>query len=201
MLHKDTYKTVRWNTIGLLFACILFPGVGLAFAQSTNKTLAKNSSCFVPKDEIEVLAAIYQGRNADPLVIETDTQQWTFPEIVNLQMAARGRAIPSDLRKDFDEKNKSTCNIRPFIKDENVHFISAADSQRIFRVGSDEFLRRFGKNALIEYVSRVGFNSDRTLALVHILSANGSGAPDGILFLLQRVQNKWVIKFSRQIEA
>jgi hypothetical protein len=127
--------------------------------------------------------------------------RWTIPDVVNLQLAARGQGFPLDLRKDFEEKNISSGTVIPFISNRNVHFISSAEERQIFRIGWGEFYRRFGTNAGIEKISRVGSNSDKTLALVYTSGAYGASAAAGTLFLLQRNHRIWTIKFSMQIEA
>jgi hypothetical protein len=181
--------------------CILSYNAVILSAQTTNKAGAIQTSCTVPKEEITALDAIYGGRYDDPDVIVTKTEQWTLPDIVNLQFAAQGWGLPPDLRKDFDDKNRSSCTILPFTNNRNVHFISAAEERQIFRIGWNEFYRRFGKDAGIAVISRVGFNSDKTLALVHISGAVGANGAAGTLFLLQRNHKKWAIKSSIQIEA
>jgi hypothetical protein len=189
---------LRGARTGSLLVCIFFHSAVILSAQSTNKSAETQASCIVPKDEIAVLAAIYGHPSNAPGVIVTKTEQWPFADAVNLQFAAQGRGLPPDLRRDFDEKSKSSCTISHFISDRNVHFISAAEKQHIFRIGWNEFYRRFGKNAGIDEFSRVGFNSDKTLALVHESGAVSADGAAATLFLLQRNQKKWAIKFSIQ---
>jgi hypothetical protein len=196
-----TRNILRGARTGSLLVCIFFHCAVILSAQSTNKAGANQASCTVPTDEITVLAAIYSHPFHDPEVIVTETELWSFPDVVNLQLSAHGRGLPPDLRKDFDDKNRSRCTIGPFIRDTNVHFISGAESRQIFQIGWNEFYRRFGKNAGIDAISRVGFNSDKTLALVHTMGAAGPNGAAGTLYLLQRNHKKWAIKFSMQIEA
>jgi hypothetical protein len=196
-----TRNIVRCTKTASLFVWTLLLCAEVLAAQTTNETGANPTSCTVPKDEIAALDAIYGGHYDEPEVIVTKTQQWAIPDVVNLQLAARGRGLPLDLRKDFEEKNMSSCTVMPFISNRNVHFISAAEERRIFRIGWNEFYRRFGKNAGIDRISRVGFNSEKTLALVHVFGAAGANGAAGTLYLLQLNHKKWTIKFSMQIEA
>jgi hypothetical protein len=196
-----TRNILRGARTGSFLVCVVFHGAAILSAQSTNKAGAVQASCIVPKDEINALAAIYSHTFHVPEVIITETEIWSFPDTVNLQLAAQGRGLPPDLRKDFDDKNRFRCTISPFISDTNVHFISGAESRQIFQIGWNEFYRRFGKNAGIASISRVGFNSDKTLALVHTSGAFSPNGAAGTLYLLQRNRNKWTVKFSMQIEA
>jgi hypothetical protein len=196
-----TRNIVRRIGTRALFVWILFLSADSLFAQITNKAGANQAACTVPKDEMTALDAIYGVPYDEPNVMVTKTEQWSLPDVVKLQLAAQGRGLPLDLRRDFEEKNKSSCMILPFFSNRNVHFISAAEERQIFRIGWNEFYRRFGKNAGIDKVSRVGFNSNKTLALVHLSGAAGPNGAAGTLYLLQRNQNKWTIKFSMQIEA
>jgi hypothetical protein len=186
---------------GLFLVCTLSCGAAILSAQTTNRSGANRASCTVPNDEIAALDAIHAGTYYNPEVIVTETQQWTLPDLINLQLAAKGQGLPPDLRKDFEEKNRSSCKIVPFISNRNVHFVSAAEERKIFQIGWNEFYRRYGKNAGIEEISRVGFNFDKTLALVHLSGALGATGAAGTLFLLQRIHKKWAIKFTMEIEA
>ena len=198
MVARNVIRGTRTGSLlvwtWLLCACVLS-------AQTTNEAGANQTFCTVPKDELAALDAVFKGPYDEPEVIVTKTEQWTLPNVINLELAARGRGLPPDLRRDFDEKNRSSCTIMPFISNRNVHFISTAEEREIFRIGWNEFYRRFGKNAGITRVSRVGFNSDKTLALVHVWGAVAANGAAGTFFLLQRNQEKWAVKFSMQIEA
>ncbi len=60
--------------------------------------------------------------------------------------------------------------------------------------GWSDFHKKYGKQAEILLLSRVGFNSERTLALLHVSSGMGRMAGGGTLYLFERKGGKWVIK-------
>jgi len=59
-----------------------------------------------------------------------------------------------------------------------------------------EFNKKYGKDAERVAVSRVGFSSDKSLALVHILYSSS-----GVLYLLERNDHTWQVKFYVQTMA
>ena len=117
---------------------------------------------------------------------------------LNLQLAAQGRGIPPDVRADFQEKNKSSCVIKPFVDLPNLYFISRREHDLMFRTslkkGWSELHKRYGKKAEVLFLSRVGFNRDKTLALFHISNGIGPMAGGGSLYLCERKNSKWVVK-------
>jgi hypothetical protein len=64
--------------------------------------------------------------------------------------------------------------------------------------GWSDFHKRYGRQAEILWFSRVGFNSAKTLALLHVLSGIGRMAGGGRLYLFERKNGKWAIKSSIQ---
>ena len=111
-------------------------------------------------------------------------------------VTAQGRGIPTEVRADFNNKNKSSCVIQPFDGVPNLRFISKSEERHILAAGTTEFDKKYGKGAEIVAVSRVGFNSDKTLALLHVLYSSS-----GELYLLEHKDGKWVIKFYVQTKA
>ena len=171
-------------------------------AQSASRNISRKIFCTVPKEEVRIFIA-YESLSREPTVVVTQTQATPVDiDSYNLQLAAQGYGIPPDFRADFKKKNTSACTIRPFTGVPNLRFISGAEEKRIFRKGINgwhEFHRRYGKNTSIDELSRVGFNSDKTLALLHVSSGISSGGVAGTLYLLERMNDKWVIKW--QIET
>ena len=96
-----------------------------------------------------------------------------------------GHAIPSDVRADFTEKNKAGCLIEPFGGVRNLRFMSSSEEEKLFARDWSEFIKRYGKGAERVAMSRVGFSSDKSLALVHILySSSGELATKPPMALL-----------------
>ncbi len=170
-----------------------------ACAQGTVGSPRHQAPCSVSEDEIGVYAGFLppdQGSSA-VTVVEIETQPSNADvDYFNLQLALQGHAIPQDVRADFKQKDKSTCSIVPVPTIKNVHFISKAEHDKLFNDGWTKFHKRYGKHASWLYLSRVGFSTDKTLALLHVSSGGAPMAAGGRLYLLERKAGKWVIKTS-----
>lgn len=183
----------------LLIWAVLCVGGSLR-GQSTNRDSSHRKSCIVPKEEVQVFIA-YELFSHEPTVVVTQTQARpvNFIDSYNLNFAARGYRIPPELRADFKKKSKSSCFIEPFTGVPDLRFISKAEQERIFRIdvvgGWKEFHRKYGQDTSMDELSSVGFNSDKTLALLHVSSGLGSAAGEGILYLLERKNGKWVVRW------
>jgi hypothetical protein len=125
------------------------------------------------------------------------TQRWIEDiDTFNLPLAVRGHALPPEARADFTIKNKTSCLIRPFSGVANLRFMPESEEKDLSSSGWSDFQKKYGKSAEAIAVSRVGFNSDKTLALLHVLySASGE------LHLLERKNGKWEVKFRVQTKA
>jgi hypothetical protein len=173
-------------------------------AQHPKNSVPSSKFCNLPKEEVDVYAT-YLGTEASSntlTVLVTRTEGYIDDmDGYNLRLAAQGHGIPPEVREDFTNKNKSGCAIQPFGGVPNLRFISKSEERRIFAAGWSEFHKRYGMGSEIITVSRVGFNSDKTLALLHILGTSGHNAAGGELLLLERKDGKWVIKFHTQTMA
>jgi hypothetical protein len=154
-------------------------------------------SCTVSRDEVEVLASYLRGLRAGPsliVVVTTTDSNSADVDALNLQLAAQGRGIPPEARADFKRKDEFRCHIRRFRAATNVRFISQHEHDQIFRSGWREFHRRYGKGAELMTLSRVGFTSDKTLALFHISGGIDAMAAAGYLYVLERKHGQWTKK-------
>lgn len=169
-----------------------------AWSQNATAASQHEKQCFVPKDEIEVLTALLRSDNASPQVLVTKTEYpYADVDYLNLQLAAKARGIPPEVRTDFKEKNRSSCLIQPFTGIRGLHFIPKREEELLFRVpskGWSEFHKKYGKEADMVWVSRIGFNAEKKLALVHISGAIASMTGGGTLYLLESKDGKWVVK-------
>jgi len=131
------------------------------------------------------------------MVVMATTLRWIDDiNSFNLPLAVQGHAIPPDVRADFTEKNRAGCLIEPFGGVTNLRFMSSSEEERLFARDWSEFNRKYGKGAERVAVSRVGFSSDKSLALLHILYSSS-----GELYLLERKGGKWQVKFCVQTMA
>lgn len=114
----------------------------------------------------------------------------------NLPLAVQGYTIPADVRADFTEKNVNGCLIKPFDGVPNLRFMSSSEEERLLAKDWSEFNKKYGRDAERVAVSRVGFSSDKSLALIHVLYSSS-----GVLYLLERKNGKWRVKFYVQTMA
>ena len=161
--------------------------------------MPSSSYCSLLKEEVDVYKSQLKAESSSKSVTVLVTKTVGYVDdmdVYNLRLAAQGRGIPTEVRADFTNKNKSSCVIQPFGGVPNLRFISESEERRIFVASRAEFDKKYGKGAEIVAVSRIGFNSDKTLALLHVLySASGE------LYLLEHKDGKWVIKFCVQTKA
>jgi hypothetical protein len=92
------------------------------------------------------------------------------------------------LREDYKARNESSCTIGAFTGIKNLRFISEAEL-----AGQREIQKRYGKNAVLIRFSRVGFNSDKSLAFLHVSVGVDHIAGSGTLYLLKRNGGAWMI--------
>jgi hypothetical protein len=187
----------------LVMCIVVILGAPL-WAQNTDRTPPARTHCKVQSDEIEVFVSYLKLDSSSPALTVLVTRTGSAPVDIsafNLQLATKGRAIPPEVRADFEEKNKLSCAITPFSGIENLRFISKAEHDRLFQSGWADFHKTYGKNASVLELSRVGFNQDKTLALFHVSGGMDRMAGGGTLYLLERKGSKWEIKTSIQTWA
>ena len=134
---------------------------------------------FIPNEEYEIYSAVFKdppsgipGRN---VIIEKMTSKTEL----------KGPKIKLDkaLVKDFNDKNKISQPLENAFPDDNVPTISLAGN------GAENFPPGRGKT----YVSRVGFNPDRSKALVHVDHIAGPRSGAAYYITLQKKAGSWVV--------
>jgi hypothetical protein len=186
-----------------VLSLVAFVGIPL-YAQGSDGIAQQKTSCAVQKDEIEVYASyLTTETNSSSLAVVVTRTQPSSADIdtVNLRLAAQSRGIPADVRADFKEKDKISCSIEPFQGVANLRFISRTEYHKVFKAGWNEFHKRYGKHASWVELSRVGFNAEKTLALLHVSSGVGPMGAGGFFYLLECKAGKWVIKSYAQTWA
>jgi hypothetical protein len=182
----------------LLLAPRVFAGANFQ-PQAAPNIAAQKEYCEFSPDEVDVYRS-QLSRDSSPkrtMVVMATTLRWIDDiNSFNLPLAVQGHAIPSDVRADFTEKNKAGCLIEPFGGVRNLRFMSSSEEEKLFARDWNEFIKRYGKGAERVAVSRVGFSSDKSLALVHILYSSS-----GELYLFERKDGKWHVKFYVQTMA
>jgi hypothetical protein len=168
------------------------------WAQGRAITTGPDKPCVFEADEMEVVSSYLRQRTAYPQVIMTKTDSPHIDiDAINLKLAANGHGIPPDVRLEFSAKNKSSCVIQPFTGIANLRFISKHEEDLMFQVpskGWSKFHRKYGKDAEMLWLSRIAFNSTKTLALLHVSGAVAGMAGGGTLYLFEHKDGQWVIK-------
>ena len=182
-------------------ACCVFvlaagTSMPLCSVAQTAHSQSHGTRCSVPQQEIAVFRTYLESERSRPNVVLTTTYTHHDFDVdsLNLQLAAQGRGMPPDLREDFKRKNRGSCNIEPFEGIDRLSFLAESEHNQIFKQGWNKFHERFGKKASLVTLSRVGFNKEHTLALLHVSSGIDRMAAGGELCLFERKQNKWALK-------
>ena len=189
--------------IALAVVLLLSP---LTFAEANSRPQSapnvapqSKNGCGFSQEEI----GVYQSQlsrdtsKKRPMVVMATTVGWIDDiDSFNLPLAAQGHAIPADVRADFMKKNKTGCLIQPFGGVQSLRFMSSSEEQKVLANEWGEFLTKYGKHVERIAISRVGFNSDKSLALLHVLYASS-----GELYLLERKNGHWQVKFYVQTMA
>jgi hypothetical protein len=155
--------------------------------------------CVISADEQAVVVAYFNTPALSKNLIEfphvatmlADTTQPTAGldlNFINLGLSVNGHAIPGDARGDFSRKGRESCRVGTLSGLRKVRVIPAPEdgSSRVFH-------RRYGNNALLVRVSRVGFTRESTIAVLHVsYYAQRSGG--GCLYVFERKAGRWVMK-------
>lgn len=174
------------------------------WGQSAVQNTLVNEPCVVPRDEVEVFSA-YLRHFHERAVVVTRTEVHNLDlDTLNLGLAAQGHGIPPGIREDFKRKNHSSCFIMPFAGVPRLRFVSSTEEKWIFRKGVSGWIvfhKRYGKDTSIEQFSRVAFNSNKTLALLHVSGGIASMGAGGDLCMFERKGGRWVLKWHRETWA
>lgn len=139
-----------------------------------------------------------------PPVMLGMTQFGGSPEMQKIRETASKETL-----KDYEEKNKTSVLLdQEFSLSVPVSLITEAERDRIFTVtkkkgektgnpkGFEEFNRLFPKSPGFTVLSRVGFNPDKTEALLYIGNLCGGLCGSGQFFLLAKDGGGWKVRYS-----
>lgn len=161
------------------------------------KEPASVKHCTVPQDEMQVLVSYLKwsadNKNATVLVTTTDATMIDV-DYVNVKLAISGHGTPADVRNDLKRKITAPCLIGAITSVPNLQFMSKNNHDRMFKTrnGWSEFHKRYGRNATVTSISRVGFNSDHTVAVFYVSSGIDRMAGSGFLYVFRRRDGKWI---------
>jgi hypothetical protein len=180
-------KSVSTFVVGLSF--LLCPGIVAAAPQTQS-----NPRCSVSAEEAAVISEWLKAhpRPSLEVVVSVTESPDIDVDFQNLRMAAWARGVPVVVREDFKRKNATPCTI-PTLRGENLTTVSHEEYKRLFRKGWEEFNRKYGTDAGITTFSRVGFNKEKTIALLHVESGIGPMAGGGWLYRLDKRGERWEV--------
>lgn len=135
---------------------------------------------FIPGEEYEVYAALFGGRVPSGIPSgRVELQKATSIK----ELRSKKITIDKTLLKDFNDKNRISYSLENAFPDDGVRRITIADG----KAGVLSLAQ--GKT----YVSRVGFDKNRSTALVHIDHIAGPRAGVAYYVTLQKKGGEWVI--------
>jgi hypothetical protein len=183
--------SLRWAVFVALVSAILVP-----FATAKNAASA-SSRCVVPLDEMRVLAS-YLKLSAEEknLTVVVTTTEATGIDIdyANLRLAISGHGTPSDVRNDFKAKQKPACQFPSVAGVPNLRLISKRQYEQLFRArnGWSRFHRRYGRDARLVTLSRVGFDSKKSIALFYATDGIANMAGGGAVYVFRLRDGNWI---------
>ena len=155
--------------------------------------------CSLPIDEMQVLTSYLkwavEAQTVTVLVTTTDTADIDL-DYANLLLASKGHGTPPEARQDLNRKSHRGCAINGVSEIRNLRLISKRDSDTMFRrrSGWADFHSRYGKDAHLVTLSRVGFDSNKKVALFYVTDGLGSMAGSCYLYVFELKTGKWVKK-------
>jgi len=135
---------------------------------------------FIPGEEYEVYAALFRGRVPSGIPSgRVELQKATSIK----ELRSKKIAIDKTLLNDFNEKNRISYSLENAFPDDGVRRITIADG----KAGVPSLTQ--GRT----YVSRVGFDKNRSTALVHVDHIAGPRAGVAYYVTLHKKGDEWVI--------
>ena len=206
-------RSVRFHRTGAVCCLVLFCLFSIATQSSSITAAAKQSNpeAAVSDDEYEIYASVikqlYIQPNTKQIIVEERTFRYDFgvdndePWRDKWKDKKKGLAIDESAADDYEAKNKQKwlLNKESFKLPVKTSLITDLDLKAIFHGNWGElqwinYYRRFPDTRGFVMLSRVGFNTGGTQALLYVGSRCGPGCGDIHFLLLQKENGSWVIK-------
>ena len=110
--------------------------------------------------------------------------------------------LEEDTYNSFTYRNQGSASLRNLIyTSKQMVWISNAEMNLIFREGRGwkEFYDKYGKTQGILTLSRIGFNKEKTQALVYYGNQSDWLAGSGRLLLFEKIEGTWVKSISMNL--
>lgn len=148
-------------------------------------------------EDYAVYSTIINGKqyNDEAIVVNDYTSRGLLANAKNLNQKIS--SLTEDIINDYQAKNEENQKLENnFSVGSKVIFISEKEENQLFRKGQDgwaKFHKKYLKAERMISFSRVGFNQERTQALVNISMGCGWLCGEGGFVLLQKENGKWII--------
>ncbi|MEZ5425030.1 MAG: hypothetical protein R2747_02090 [Pyrinomonadaceae bacterium] len=200
-MKKNTFSfLIGWAAffVGISVASILylnpFPEISQNEIPPVNSEFPKT----LVEDSSEIYSAVLKIERFRPdlLIISDQSVEETsgFTEKLDQRVAF----LKKETVRDFIDQNKTSDDLTRFFPNKKeVHLLSRKEAILIFKKspqGWGEFLKIYPKAGGIISFSRIGFNPDRTQALVYVAKRCGPLCGDGAMIFLLKKDGEWVVK-------
>ena len=148
---------------------------------------------FNPREEYEVYSAILanEKREDDVLIVSEDTTIGLIADATDLNQETS--VLTEDIIQDFNSKIKKQHKLENNFSIKNkVVLLGEKESRE--NNGSRTLFTKYPKARAILSFSRVGFNTNRTQALVYFTSWCNPLCGRGDFIFLQKVDGKWTVE-------
>jgi hypothetical protein len=168
-----------------------------------------NSDAGVSDEEYEIYSSVikqlYVQPNTRQVIIEERTFRYDFAvendEPWREKNKKKGVSIDESAADDYEAKNNSKwlLNKNSFKLPMKISLITDDDLRSIFHGSWGDlewinYYRRFPESRGFVMLSRIGFNTERTQALVYVGSRCGPGCGDIHFLLLEKANGVWTTK-------
>lgn len=148
-------------------------------------------------EEYAVYSAILADNryNSEKMVVSEYTIKGFLADTTNLTQQISG--LSQEIVDDYQAKNIDSQKLENnFTVSSNVIFISEKQTKQIFRKGEgwNNFYKKYPQSSGLISFSNIGFNQERTQALVYVGINCGWLCGDGSFKFLQKTNGKWIIK-------
>jgi len=204
-------RSVRFYRTGAVYCLVLIFLFSIDSSSITAASKQSNAEAGVSDDEYEIYASVIKQLYIQPttkqVIIEERTFRYDFgvdndePWRDKWKDKKKGLAIDESAADDYEAKNsqKWLVNKESFKLPVKISLITDLDLKAIFHGTWGElqwinYYRRFPDTRGFVMLSRVGFNTARSQALLYVGSRCGPGCGDIHFLLLQKENGSWVIK-------
>ncbi len=175
--------------------------VSPAVKQTAIINVTTNESDIIPDSEYEVYSAVILSKN-DPrsvkkIVIYPLTYNRTVCYNYECFQNFKNYSLKNDSIEDYKNKNARAYKLEnKFSIPQTVILISEEELNQIFQSekGWDAFNERYPDSSGIIQISRAGFNTNQTQAILYYSYQRGAVWGEGYLFFLTRDEGEWRVK-------